>query len=101
MLKASKDSTSTDDLVHSAMVLARGIDSVVGWKAKALGWNKELWREKAAGITFPLAPCLCYYSSRAVDHCTTEMFAWVARWASLCHVNATDLEATSPTIIGY
>ena len=55
MLKASEDSTSTDDLVHSAMVLAGGVGGAVGWKAKALGWNQELYREKAAGITFPLA----------------------------------------------
>ena len=41
-LKASKDSTSTDDLIHSTMVLAGGVGSAVGWKAKALGWNQEL-----------------------------------------------------------
>ena len=100
-LKASGDSTSTNNLVRPAIVLAGGVDSIVGWKAKALGWNKELWREKAAGITFPLAPCLCYYSLRAVDHCTTEMFAWVGSEASPYHVNATSLEVTSPAIIGY
>jgi hypothetical protein len=61
-LKASRDSTSTGDLVRSAMVLAGGINNTVGWKAKALGWNQELWREKAAGITSSLAPYLCYYS---------------------------------------
>jgi hypothetical protein len=44
------------------MVLAVGIGGAVGWKAKALGWNQELWIEKAAEITFPLAPCLCCYS---------------------------------------
>ena len=49
-------SPSTDDLIHSAMVLARDIGGAVGWKTKALGWNQELWREKAVGITFPLAP---------------------------------------------
>jgi hypothetical protein len=32
----------TDDLVHSNMVLAEGIDGAVGWKAKALRWNQEL-----------------------------------------------------------
>jgi len=36
-LKASGDSTSIDDLVCSAMVLARGVNDIVGWKAKALG----------------------------------------------------------------
>ena len=36
-LKASRDSTSIDDLVCSAMVLARGVNDIVGWKAKALG----------------------------------------------------------------
>ena len=35
-LKASGDSTSTDDLVGSAMDLAGGVDDAVGWKAKAL-----------------------------------------------------------------
>ena len=45
-LKASVDSTLTDDLVLSAMVLARGVGGAVGWKAKALGWNQELWRER-------------------------------------------------------
>jgi hypothetical protein len=47
---------SIDDLVHFAMVLAGSVGDAVGWKAKALGWNQELWREKVAGITFPLAP---------------------------------------------
>jgi hypothetical protein len=56
---ASEDSTSTNDLIRSAMVLEEGIGGVVGWKAKALGWNQELWREKVAGIIFTLAPCLC------------------------------------------
>ena len=73
-LKASVDSTLTDDLVLSAMVLARGVGGAVGWKAKALGWNQELWREKAAGITFPHAPCLCCYSLGAVDHPTPKTF---------------------------
>ena len=41
-LKASEDSTSIDNLVRSAMVLAGGISGEVGWKAKALGWNLEL-----------------------------------------------------------
>jgi hypothetical protein len=41
-LKASGDSTLTDDLIRSAMVLAGGIGGAVGWKAKALGWNQEL-----------------------------------------------------------
>ena len=62
MLKASEDSTSIDNLVRSTMVLVGGVGEAVGWKAKALGWNQELWREKAVGVTFPLAPCLCYYS---------------------------------------
>ena len=77
MLKASRDSTLIDDLVRSTMVLAGVSGGVVGWKAKALEWNQELWREKAVGITFPLAPCLCCYSLGAVDHPTTETFAWV------------------------
>ena len=88
-LKASGDSTSIDDLVRSAMVLAGGVGGTVGWKAKALEWNQELWREKAVGITFPLAPCLCCYSLWAVDHSTTKMFAWVGGRASPRHVNAT------------
>ena len=82
-------SPSIDDLVGSAMVLAGGVRGVVGWKAKALGWNQELWREKAAAITFPLAPCLYCYSLGAVDHPTPETFAWVGSGASPCHVNAT------------
>jgi hypothetical protein len=41
-LKAFGDSTSTDNLVRSTMVLAGGIGGAVGWKAKALGWNQEL-----------------------------------------------------------
>ena len=41
-LKAFGDSTSIDDLVRSAMVLAVDISGIVGWKAKALGWNQEL-----------------------------------------------------------
>ena len=40
-LKASGDSTSIDDLVCSAMVLAGGVSGAVGWKEKALGWNQE------------------------------------------------------------
>jgi hypothetical protein len=35
-------SPSIDDLIGSAIVLAGGIGDVVGWKAKALGWNWEL-----------------------------------------------------------
>jgi len=42
MLKASRDSTSIDDLVRSAMVLVGGIGGIVGWTAKALGWNQKL-----------------------------------------------------------
>ena len=38
-LKAFGDSTSTDDLIRSAMVLAGGIGGIVEWKAKAWGWN--------------------------------------------------------------
>jgi len=41
-LKAFGDSTSIDDLVRSAMVLAGGVGGAVGWKAKALGWKQEL-----------------------------------------------------------
>ena len=41
-LKAFGDSTSTDDLVRFAMVLAGGVGCAIGWKAKALGWNQEL-----------------------------------------------------------
>jgi hypothetical protein len=74
---ASRDSTSKDDLVRSAMVLAGGIGGAVWWKAKALGWNQELWRDKAVGITFPIASCLCCYSLEAIDHPTTKTFAWV------------------------
>ena len=48
--KASGASPSIDDLVGSAMLLAGGVDGVVGWKAKALGWNQELWKEKAASV---------------------------------------------------
>jgi hypothetical protein len=88
-LKASGDSTLTDDLVRSAMVLAGGIGGAVGWKAKALGWNQELWREKAAGVTFPLAPCLYYYNLGAIDHPTSKMFVWVGVGASPRHVNVT------------
>jgi len=33
-LKASGDSTSTDNLVRSAMVLDEGVGGVVGWKTK-------------------------------------------------------------------
>jgi hypothetical protein len=92
----------TDNLVHSAMVLAGGIGSVVGWKAKALRWNQELWREKTIGISiaFPLAPCLCCCSLGAIDHPTTEMFVWVGDGASPYHINATGREATSPAAIG-
>jgi len=36
VLNASRDSTSIEDLVRSAMVLAGGVDIAVGWKAKAL-----------------------------------------------------------------
>ena len=84
----SNSARSTDDLVHSAMVLAGGISGVVGWKAKAWEWNQELWREKAVGITFPLAPCLCCYSLWAINHPTTETFAWVGGGALPHHVNA-------------
>jgi len=38
-LKASRDSTSIDDLIRSAMVLAGDVGGAVGWKAKALEWN--------------------------------------------------------------
>jgi hypothetical protein len=48
--KAFGASPSIDDLVGFAMVLAGGVGGIVGWKAKALGWNQELWREKAAGV---------------------------------------------------
>ena len=41
-LKASRDSTSTDNLVRSTMVLVGGVGGAVGWKTKALGWNTEL-----------------------------------------------------------
>ena len=41
-LKAFGDSTSIDDLVYSAMVLAGGVGGIVGWKAKAFKWNQEL-----------------------------------------------------------
>jgi len=100
-LKASGDSTSTNDLIRFAMVRVGDVGSVVGWKAKALEWNQELWREKTAGITFPLAPCLYCYSLGAVDHPTTEMFAWVGDGASPRPINVTGREATSPVVIGY
>ena len=54
--KASEASPSIDDLIGTAMVLARGVGGVVGWKAKALGWNQELYREKAAGYNLPSRP---------------------------------------------
>ena len=50
MWKASGASPLIEDLVGSAMVLAGGVGGVVGWKAKALGWNQEPWREKAVGV---------------------------------------------------
>jgi len=100
-LKASRDSTSIDDLIRSTVVLAGGIIGVVGWKAKALGWNQELRREKAAGITFPLTRYLCCYSLGAVDHPTTEAFVWVGAGALPCHVNVMGREATSPAATGY
>ena len=56
MWKASVASPSTNDLVGSAMVLAAGIGNVVGWKAKALGWNQKLLREKAASVEPSLLP---------------------------------------------
>ena len=65
-----------------------------------MGWNQELWREKAAAITFPLAPCLYYYSLGAVNHPTTEMFAWVGGGALPCPVNVMGQEVTSPATIG-
>jgi hypothetical protein len=99
-LKASGDSTSTDDLIRSTMVLAGGISGAVRWKAKALEWNQQLWREKAAGLTFPLAPCLCCYSLGAVNHPMTETFMWVGGGASPHHINATGWEVTSPAAIG-
>ena len=99
-LNASRDFTSIDDLVCSAMVLVGGVNGAVGWKAKALGSNQELWREKAAGVTFPLSPCLCCYSLGAVDHPTTETFAWVGGGALPYHVNMMGREATSPATIG-
>ena len=40
--KASGASPSIYDLVGSAMVLVGGVGGIVGWKAKALGWNQEL-----------------------------------------------------------
>jgi hypothetical protein len=83
------------------MVLAGGVRGVVGWKAKALGWNQELWREKAAGITFPLAPLLYCYSLGTGDHPTTEMFVWIGSGALPHHVNAMGCEATSPAVTGY
>jgi hypothetical protein len=55
-----------------------------------------LEREGSRCITFPLAPCLCCYSLGAIDHPTTETFAWVGGGASPRHVNATSREATSP-----
>ena len=99
--KALGASPSIDDLVGSAMVLVGGIGGVVGWKAKALGWNQELRREKAAGITFPLTRYLCCYSLGAVDHPTTEAFVWVGAGALPCHVNVMGRKATSPVVTGY
>ena len=100
-MKASGDSTSIDDLVRSTMVLAGGISGAVGWKAKALGWDLELQREKVAGITFPLAPCLYCYSLGAVDLPTTETFEWVGGRALPRHINVMGQEATSPAATGY
>ena len=99
--KASMASPSRDDLIGSTMVLVGGIDGLVGWKAKALGWNQELWREKAVGTTFPLTPCLCCYSLGAVDQPTTETFVWVGGGALPHHLNAMGLEVMSPAVIGY
>jgi hypothetical protein len=65
-----------------------------------LGWNQELWRQNAAGITFPLAPCLCCYSLGTSDHPTTEMFAWIGGGALPHHVNAMGCEVTSPVVTG-
>jgi hypothetical protein len=79
------------------MVLAGGLDGIVGWKAKALGWNQELWREKATGITFPRPLSLLL---GVIDHPTTETFAWVDGGASPHPVNATGPKATSPAITG-
>ena len=83
------------------MAVAGGVGGIVGWKAKALGCNQELWREKAAGVTFPLALCLCCYSLGAIDHPTTETFACVGRGASHRHANAMGQEAMSPATTGY
>jgi hypothetical protein len=38
------------------MVLAGGVGGAVAWKAKALGQNRELWREKAVGVKPSLLP---------------------------------------------
>ena len=40
--KASGASPSINYLIGFAMVLAGGVDSIVWWKSKALGWNREL-----------------------------------------------------------
>jgi len=88
----SNSAWSTDNLIHSAMVLAEGVSCIVRWKAKALGWNQELWIEKAAHITFPLTPCLCCYCLGAVDHSTTKTFVWVGGGSSPHPVNAIEQE---------
>ena len=100
-MKASRDSTLIDDIIRSTMVLARGVGDAIGWMAKALGWIQELWREKAVGITFPLAPCLCCYSLGSIHHPMTKMFAWVGGGALPHHVNVMGQEATSPATTGY
>ena len=48
--KASGASPSTEYLIGSPMVLVGGIYGIVRCKMKALGWNQELWREKAIGV---------------------------------------------------
>ena len=70
-------------------------------EGKSFGMESgALEREKAIGITFPLVPCLCYYSLGVVDHHTTETFAWVGGGALPCPVNVMGQEVTSPAIIG-
>jgi hypothetical protein len=71
-------------------------------EGKSFGMESgALEREGNRCITFPLTPCLCYYSLGAIDHLTTETFAWVGGGALPRHVNMTGQKAMFPTVIGY
>ena len=89
MWKASGASPSIDDLVGSANGPSRRRQWRSRVEGKSFGMESgALKREGSRCITFPLAPCLCYYSMGAVDQPTPETFAWVGGGASPHHVNA-------------